>query len=58
MRLFPREIDRLLLHQAAALARSRHKKGLSVSEPEARAMIADAICEGARKWGTVSDMVS
>ncbi|KGD64935.1 urease subunit beta [Alcanivorax nanhaiticus] len=58
MRLFPREIDRLLLHQAAELARSRHKKGLSVSEPEARAMIADAICEGARKGGTVSDMVS
>ncbi len=58
MRLFPREIDRLLLHQSAELARSRHKKGLSVSEPEARAMIADAICEGARKGGTVSDMVS
>ncbi|MCP4062660.1 Urease subunit alpha [Marinobacter vinifirmus] len=58
MRLFPREIDRLLLHQAAELARSRHKKGLPVSEPEARAMIADAICEGAREGGTVSDMVS
>jgi len=58
MRLFPREIDRLLLHQAAERARTRQKKGLSVSEPEARAMIADAICEGARKGGTVSDMVS
>ncbi|WP_172515500.1 MULTISPECIES: urease subunit beta [Vreelandella] len=58
MRLFPREVDRLLLRQAAELARSRHKKGLCLSEPEARALIADAICEGAHEGGTVSGMVS
>ncbi|WP_110651056.1 urease subunit beta [Salinicola peritrichatus] len=57
MRLFPREADRLLLYQAAELARARHRRGLSLSEPEARAIIADAICEGAREGGTVSDMV-
>lgn len=58
MRLLPREIDRLLLHQAANLARSRREKGLQLSEPEARALIADAICEGARQGGTVADMVA
>ncbi|MDN8051553.1 urease subunit beta [Burkholderia multivorans] len=58
MRLFPREVDRLLLHQAAQLARARQGRGLLLSEPEARALIADAICEGAREGGTVSDMVA
>jgi urease subunit gamma/beta len=58
MRLFPREIDRLLLHQAASLARARRDRGLLLSEPEARALIADAICEGARDGGTVTDMVA
>ncbi len=58
MRLFPREIDRLLLHQAATLARARRDVGLPLSEPEARALIADAICEGARRGGTVADMVA
>ena len=58
MRLLPREIDRLLLHQAASLSRARRDKGLRLSEPEARALIADAICEGARQGGTVADMVA
>lgn len=58
MRLFPREVDRLLLHQAAQLARARQGRGLLLSEPEARALIADAICEGARDGGSVADMVA
>lgn len=58
MRLLPREIDRLLLHQAAILARSRKDRGLLLTEPEARAIIADTICEGARAGGTVADMVA
>lgn len=58
MRLLPREIDRLLLHQAASLARARRERRLLLSEPEARALIADAICEGAREGTTVADMVS
>ena len=52
MRLFPREVDRLLLHQAAQLARSRRSRGLLLTEPEARALIADTVCEGARVGGT------
>lgn len=55
MRLTPREIDRLLLRQAAELARARFARGLSLSEPEARALIADAICEIARDGGSVAD---
>ncbi len=58
MRLFPREVDRLLLHQAAQLARSRRSRGLLLTEPEARALIADTVCEGARVGGTVADMVA
>ena len=58
MRLLPREVDRLLLRQAAELARSRQARGLLLSEPEARAIIADTVCEGARGGGTVTEMVS
>ncbi|NWD56978.1 urease subunit beta [Pseudomonas veronii] len=57
MRLLPREMDRLLLRQAAELARARRDRALLLSEPEARALIADTICEGARDGGTVADMV-
>ncbi|CAM3308676.1 urease subunit beta [Paracoccus nototheniae] len=58
MHLTPRETDRLLLFQAAQLARTRRERGLLLSEPEARALIADMICEGARAGGTVADMVT
>jgi urease subunit gamma/beta len=58
MRLSPRETDRLLLRQAADLARARRGRGLALSEPEVRALIADAICEGARDGGSVSEMVA
>src|SRR5690606_14375507 len=58
MRLFPREIDRLLLPQAASLVKARKTRGLLLTEPEARALIADSICEGAREGGTVADMVA
>ncbi len=36
MRLLPREVDRLLLRQAAELARSRRRAAFYSSEPEAR----------------------
>lgn len=58
MRLTPRETDRLLLFQAAQLARQRRAAGLPLTEPEARALIADRVCEGARAGGTVADMVA
>ncbi|NBE54960.1 urease subunit gamma [Streptomyces boluensis] len=48
MRLTPTERDRLLLFNAAELARARRARGLRLNVPEATALIADAVCEAAR----------
>lgn len=48
MPLTPGESDRLLLHLQASLARARRDRGLALNVPEARALIADAVCEWAR----------
>jgi urease subunit gamma/beta len=48
MPLTPGEADRLLLHLQALLARERKGRGLRLNVPEARALIADAVCEWAR----------
>ncbi len=48
MLLTPRELDRLLLFQAAELARTRRGRGLLLNAPEAIAIIADTVCEAAR----------
>lgn len=55
MHLSPKEIDRLLLFQAAELARRRRGRGLALTYPEARALIADEICEAARDGCTVAE---
>ena len=48
MSLTPGESDRLLLHLEASLAQRRRDRGLRLNVPEARALLADAICEWAR----------
>ena len=48
MPLTPGESDRLLLHLEASLAQRRRDRGLKLNVPEARALIADAVCEWAR----------
>jgi urease subunit gamma/beta len=48
MPLTPGEGDRLLLHLQASLAQRRRDRGLLLNVPEARALIADAVCEWAR----------
>ncbi|MFG2893045.1 urease subunit gamma [Streptomyces sp. NPDC048248] len=48
MRLTPTERDRLLLFNAAELARTRRARGLKLNVPEATALIADTVCEAAR----------
>ncbi|MEV6109498.1 urease subunit gamma [Streptomyces sp. NPDC051940] len=48
MRLTPTERDRLLLFNAAQLARARRARGLRLNVPEATALIADTVCEAAR----------
>jgi len=48
MPMTPGEGDRLLLHVQASLAQRRRDRGLLLNVPEARALIADAVCEWAR----------
>src|SRR6266508_1188220 len=57
MHLSPKEIDRLLLFLAAELARRRRGRGLRLNYPEARALIADEICEGARDSRSVAELM-
>jgi len=52
MQLTPRELDRLLLFQAAELARARRARGLLLNAPEAVAIISDTVCEAARDGAT------
>jgi urease subunit gamma/beta len=57
MHLSPKETDRLLLFLAAELARRRRDRGLRLNYPEARALIADEICEGARDGKNVAELM-
>jgi urease subunit gamma/beta len=57
MHLSPKETDRLLLFLAAELARRRRARGLRLNYPEARALIADEICEGARDGKSVAELM-
>jgi urease subunit gamma/beta len=57
MHLSPKETDRLLLFLAAELARKRRARGLKLNYPEARALIADEILEGARDGRSVAEMM-
>lgn len=57
MHLSPKEQDRLLLFQAAELARRRRARGRKLNYPEARALIADEICEGARDGLGVAELM-
>jgi urease subunit gamma/beta len=57
MHLSPKETDRLLLFLAAELARRRRARGLRLNYPEARALIADEVCEGARDGRSVAEVM-
>jgi urease subunit gamma/beta len=57
MHLSPKESDRLLLFLAAELARRRRDAGVRLNYPEARALIADEICEGARRGQSVFELM-
>lgn len=57
MHLSPKEVDRALLFNVAELARRRRARGLRLNYPEARAVIADEILEGARDGRTVAELM-
>ncbi len=56
--LTPREIDKMYIFIAAEVARRRKAKGLKLNYPEAVAIIADYILEGAREGKTVAELMS
>jgi urease subunit gamma/beta len=58
MLLTPTEYERLTLYTAAELARRHRHKGLQLNHPEAVAIIADEILEGAREGRTVADLIA
>jgi urease subunit gamma len=58
MHLTPREQEKLLIVTAADLARRRQQRGLKLNYPEAVAVIAYEIMEGARDGRSVSELMS
>jgi len=58
MLLTPTEYERLTIYTAAELARKRRAKGLKLNHPEATALIADEILEGAREGRSVAELMA
>jgi urease subunit gamma/beta len=57
MHLTPREIDKLVLHQAGALAQKRLARGLRLNHPEAVALIATQLLELIRDGRSVAELM-
>jgi urease subunit gamma len=57
MNLTPREKDKLLVAMAAMVARRRLERGVKLNHPEAVALIADAVVEGARDGRSVAQLM-
>ena len=57
MNLTPREKDKLLVAMAAVVARRRLERGVRLNHPEAVALIADFVVEGARDGRSVADLM-
>lgn len=58
MMLTPREIDKMYIFIAAEVARRRKTKGLKLNYPEAVAIIADYLVEGAREGKTAAQLMN
>src|SRR5947209_12666775 len=58
MHLAPQERDKLLIHVAADLARSRRARGLKLNHPEAVALITSHLLELARDGQSVAEIMS
>ena len=57
MRLTPREQDKLFVAMAAIIARRRLERGVKLNHPEAVALIADFVVEGARDGRSVAELM-
>jgi urease subunit gamma/beta len=58
MHLNPREIDKLILHQAGCLAQKRLARGLRLNQPEAVALIAAQLLEFIRDGRSVAELMN
>ncbi|MFO1477253.1 MAG: urease subunit gamma [Verrucomicrobiota bacterium] len=58
MHLSPRELDKLMLHQAGVLAQKRLARGLRLNHPEAVALIATQLLEFIRDGRSVSELMN
>jgi urease subunit gamma len=58
MHLSPQERDKLLIHVAADLARTRRARGLKLNHPEAVALITGHLLELARDGKSVAEIMS
>ena len=58
MQLTPREKDKLLVSMAAMVARRRLERGVKLNYPEAVALIADFVVEGARDGRSVAELMT
>src|SRR3982750_4605169 len=57
MHLTPREIDKLILHQAGYLAQKRLARGLRLNYPEAVALLATQLLEFIRDGRSVAELM-
>src|SRR5258708_31039141 len=57
MHLSPREIDKLLLHNAGCVAQKRLARGLRLNHPEAVALIASQLLEFIRDGRSVAELM-
>ena len=58
MHLSPREIDKLLLHNAGFLAQKRLARGVRLNHPEAVALIATQLLEFIRDGRSVAELMN
>jgi urease subunit gamma len=58
MHLSPQERDKLLIHVAADLARTRRARGLKLNHPEAVALLTSYLLELARDGKSVAEIMS
>jgi urease subunit gamma len=58
VQLTPHEQERLMISLAAMVARERRRRGVKLNHPEATAVIASFVLEGARDGRTVADLMA
>src|SRR5436309_13963994 len=58
MHLTPREVDKLMIFTAGALARKRKSRGLKLNYPEAVALITSELLEEIRNGKIVAELMS